>query len=115
MMTIREQTEDALLNMGCSPANKGFGYICDAMELFKDEELKQHTIDLYGKIAALNNTTASRVERAIRHAFSSLVTKGDLKVVEKYLSVINTNNSALLGTLYIRLKQERNALTLLTK
>ena len=112
-MTIKEQTEDVLLKMGFSPANKGFGYICNAMELFEDN--KYETCALYGKIAEQNDTTPSRVERAIRHAFSSVITRGDLKMIEKYLSVINTNNSALLGTLSIRLKQERNALTLLTK
>jgi len=110
-MNIREQTEDALLKMGFNPANKGFGYICDAIELFEDKSLRFKTISLYKKIAVINDTNASKVERAMRHSFETVVTKGNLRMIERYLSVMNTCNSALLNTLYIRLNQERNQLS----
>ncbi len=77
---MRNKAINALIEMGM-PANiKGFQYIADAMELFEDETWrngKQAT--LYSWIAKLHNTTASKVERAMRHAFG-IVTK---KVTQK--------------------------------
>ena len=104
---MRNRVINALIEMGMPADIKGFDLIVDAMEMFQDEETRNgKTTVLYGMLAKKNNSTASRVERAIRHAFSVVLTKGDLKAVEKYLSLQRTANGNLLHVLYIRLAQE---------
>jgi hypothetical protein len=104
---MKNKAVNALIEMGM-PANiKGFGYIVDAMCLFDDEKwLRGKTTDLYREIGRKNNTTMSRVERAIRHAFGIVLLKGNLEIVEKYITMQNTTNGNLLHTLYLRLTQE---------
>lgn len=63
---------------------------------------------LYIEIARLHETTASRVERAIRHAFEVALTKGERDIVELYLDCEHTQNSNLLKTLYFRMQQEEH-------
>ena len=62
---------------------------------------------LYNDIAHRHDTTSSRVERAIRHAFDAAITRGDKKLLGQYLDVANTQNSNLLRSLYFRLKSEK--------
>ena len=105
---MRNRAVNALIEMGM-PANiKGFDYIVDAMCLFDEDESWKFgkTTDLYRKLAQINKTTSSRVERAIRHAFQNILIKGNLKAVEKYLTFYNTANSNLLAVFYIKLLQE---------
>lgn len=46
------------------------------------------------------------MERAIRHAFETAISKGNRESVEYYLDLINPQNSNLLRTLFLRMKQE---------
>lgn len=104
---MKNKTTNVLIELGISACSKGFKYIVDAMILFENEEwLESKIIALYHKIAKDNNATVASVERAIRHAFGTAITKGNLELVEKYLSLTNTTNGNLLHVLYIRLKQE---------
>lgn len=104
---MKNKAIDALLEMGMPADIKGFHYIVDAICLFEHEGWRcVKTTTLYQKIAEINNETASSVERAIRHAFSVVITKGRLETVEKYLSFHNTTNGNLLHVFYLRLKQE---------
>lgn len=103
---IKDRAKELLIKMGM-PANiLGFKYIADAMELFDSgfEDIK--IIALYAEIGRKNNTTGSRVERAIRHSFETLVAKGQQELIGKYLSLDNTTNSNMMKLLYYRLKQE---------
>jgi|WetSurMetagenome_2_1015567.scaffolds.fasta_scaffold788080_2 two-component system, response regulator, stage 0 sporulation protein A len=54
-------------------ANRGFGYLIDAIVLSAEnpEILDAVCKELYPAVAELHNTTASRVERAIRHAIET--------------------------------------------
>ena len=104
---MKNKTVNALIEMGMPADIKGFHYIVDAMMLFEDKEWREtKTVALYNKIAKLNNTTASRVERAMRHAFQMVTTKGDLEIVKKYLTLQHTTNGNLLHTFYLKLTQE---------
>lgn len=107
-MEIREKTVEVLLKIGFNPATKGFKYICDAMELFNNDDVRNgKTTELYNAIAEKNNDTYSKVERSIRHAFDTTLEKGsNLEMVSKYLTVSYTSNSALLHTLWINLQKE---------
>jgi hypothetical protein len=104
---MKNKAINALIEMGMPADIKGFGYIVDAMCLFEDEKwLHGKTTDLYREIGRKNNTTMSRVERAIRHAFEIVTVKGYLEAVKKYLTMQDTTNGNLLHTLYLRLTQE---------
>lgn len=105
---IRNVTMDVLLKMRMPAHIKGTTYICDAIELFDTDPYypEGKICSLYSAIAARHNTTATSVERAIRHAFETTLTKGDLKVLERYLDLTNTQNSNLLRTLYFHIKQD---------
>lgn len=64
-----DRVTSLILEMGLSPQNKGFGYTRDAILLaIKEKENLNHiTKRIYPVVAKQNHTTASRVERAIRH------------------------------------------------
>lgn len=105
---MKNEIIDVLLRIGV-PANvKGFTYICDAIELFNTDPYYPDgkICSLYYEIALIHDTTPSRVERAIRHAFETALTKGNKEMVARYLDTVNTQNSNLLKTLYFRMKQE---------
>lgn len=107
---MRDKVIDVLLDVGVPAGVKGFSYICDAIEIF-DTDLYYadgKMSALYIDIAKKNDTTSSRVERAIRHAFETAIMKGNQDMVNKYLDTVNTQNSNLLKTLYLRLKQEEH-------
>lgn len=106
---MRNDIVDILLEIGIPAGVKGFTYIYDALELFDTDTYYSNgkICSLYADIAKKRGTTASSVERAIRHAFETATTKGNREVVEQYLDLVNTQNSNLLRTLYLRLKQKR--------
>lgn len=105
---IRANTMDVLLRMGMPAGVKGTTYICDAMALFQSDPYYTNgkISSLYADIAKKHETTASSVERAIRHAFETTLIKGDSEILEKYLDVSNAQNSNLLKSLYFRLRHE---------
>jgi two-component system response regulator (stage 0 sporulation protein A) len=63
---------------------KGYQYLRDAITLVvKDMDyLSAVTKELYPTIANMNNTTSSRVERAIRHAIETAWNRGKLETLD---------------------------------
>lgn len=104
---MKQNTVNILLELGVPAGIKGFTYICDAMELFDTDPYYADgkICALYHEIALQRDTTASRVERAIRHAFETAIKKGKPDVLEQYLDLMNPQNSNLLRTLYLRYRQ----------
>lgn len=104
----RENIEDTLLEMGVPAGIKGFTYIADAIQIFDERGTGiSITKELYPEIAKKNNTTPSRAERAIRHAFERVRSyRGNPDVIDHYIGMNNCENSSSLKTLYIRIKQE---------
>lgn len=104
----RAKIEDALLAMGVPAGILGFTYIVDAIQIFDERGTDiSMTKELYPAIAERNNTTPSRVERAIRHAFERVRSYGgNSDVINHYIGMDNCENSSSLKTLYIRIKQE---------
>ncbi len=103
---IKDRSKDVLIKMGMPISIRGFKYIPDFMELFESGYEDAKITALYADVAKKYNTTGSRVERAIRHAFEGVVANAPRDLMEKYLSYDNTTNSNLLKLLYYRLKQE---------
>jgi len=106
---MKDKTVLALMDMGFPMNNKGFKYICDAIVVIhEDENYIYNTCKLYERVAAEDSSTTARVERNIRSAFDSIMTKGNLDVVNKYFPVgIKQTNGNLLATLYYKLKGEQ--------
>ena len=65
---------------------KGYHYIRDAISLCiqNSEMLGSVTKMLYPTVARMHGTTASRVERAIRHAIEVAWDRGDIEVLNSY-------------------------------
>lgn len=104
----REYVEDVLMKIGIPARVKGFKYIVDAVMLLDEEEWKypKYTA-LYYSIAKMNNSTASRTERAIRHAFGiARSSRGDYDMAEHYIGFINCENSNSIASLYRMIKKE---------
>ena len=104
---MKNKVIDALIEMGMPADLLGFKYIVDFICLLDSDEWRECKITaLYKKIALMNNTFDYRVERAIRHAFATVLKVGDVATVNKYLTRLNTTNGNLLHVLYLRLTQE---------
>lgn len=60
-------------SLGFKHAQLGFGYLIDAIQIGSEnrEALSAITKELYPEVAKRHHSTASRVERAIRHAIES--------------------------------------------
>lgn len=93
--------------IGVQPNVRGWRYIVDGVKLVAaDEELAYHmTKELYPAIAAKHDTTASRVERCIRHAIEWAYTYGNPDMLKHYLGNIaaydkgKATNAALIAGL----------------
>lgn len=73
--------------LGLTPELLGFKYLREAVLMVLDEPKTLHngiTKIIYPEIAKRNNTTASRVERAMRYAIECTFLKKDAKVLEDY-------------------------------
>lgn len=104
----RAKIEDTLLAMGVPAGIKGFNYIADAIQIFDERGTNiSITKELYPMIAEKNDTTPSRAERAIRHAFEvARSCKGDYEIVSRYIGFTNCENSSSLKQLHMMLKRE---------
>ena len=70
----------------CLPTSKGYQFLRDAILLTMNEPeyINAVTKRLYPEIAKRNGTTASRVERAIRHAIEVAWDRGDVDTLNSY-------------------------------
>lgn len=104
----RARVENVLIKMGMPTGIKGFSYIVDAMEVFEEKGIRiRITADLYTAIARMNNTTASRVERNIRHALEISRSHEEChEIVDKYIGFTNCANADSLTMLYKRISEE---------
>ena len=104
----RAKIEDALLAMGVPAGILGFNCIADAIQIFDERGTNiRITRELYPAIAERNNTTPSRAERAIRHAFEVVRScKGDYEMVNRYIGFTNCENSSSLKQLHMMLKRK---------
>lgn len=62
-----------LLESGVYPNLKGYTFLVDAVKLVKQNPSMSIIKDLYPTIAKLHSTTASKVERAMRHVVSTRI------------------------------------------
>lgn len=107
-----------LLRRAGVPANiRGYDYLKDALDICYNDKsyLKAVTKRLYPAIAKREDTTSSRVERAIRHAIEVSWGRGDLETLQKIFGyTTNANhdhptNSEFIATLTEQLHLEYDA------
>lgn len=102
---MKNKIQKVLLELGITPDLKGFNYICRMIEIVKADELnKKSVIGIYQEIAEEYKTTASCVERAIRHAISKADKESD--AWKKYIGLKDIKNSKVVYTLAINITEE---------
>ena len=107
-----------LHNMGVPAHIKGYGFLRQSiiMVMNDPEVINLVTKRLYPDIAKLNNTTASRVERAIRHAIEVAWDRGNVDVLDSYFGYTINNmrgkptNSEFIAMVADRLRLENKGL-----
>ena len=94
---------------------KGYQYLRDAITMVVDDMdlLGAVTKELYPAIAKLNNTTPSRVERAIRHAIEVAWNRGKIETIDTLFGyTVHTDkgkptNSEFIAIIADKLRLER--------
>lgn len=84
-----------IMHMIGVPANiKGYQYIRDAIiySVYEPELISAVTKQLYPKVAKKNNTSPSRVERAIRHAIEVACTRGNEELLYRLFGYTVSNS-----------------------
>lgn len=104
----KETVENVLIKMGMPIKLKGFKYITDAVMLLDTKEWENPKwTALYYKIGLMNQDSASRVERAIRNAFTTTRTRvADYEAIEHYIGFTNCENSNSIVYLYKNIKRD---------
>lgn len=93
---------------------KGYQYLRKAIEMSVQnaDMINAVTKVLYPKVAKEYDTTASRVERAIRHAIEVAWDRGDLEILQKYFGYTVSNakgkptNSEFIAMIADKLRME---------
>ena len=69
-VTVDEKISEIFISIGIPPHIKGYAYLRDAIKMTVEKPymINSVTKELYPSVARLHNTSASKVERAIRHA-----------------------------------------------
>lgn len=77
---------DLLFELGTPEHIKGYPYLITALLAVVEDPDLLHAVTkgLYIEVAGKHNTTASRAERAIRHAVEVTWDRGDVDVLDKY-------------------------------
>ena len=84
---IAEKVEDVLLDLGIAPNIKGFDYLRDAtvLAISNSDSAKSMTKFVYPEIAKRHTASASKVERAMRHAVELIYSRNDPEYIAKYV------------------------------
>lgn len=105
---------ELLHNLGIPSHIRGYKYIRDGISmLYNTTSLSMVTKDIYPAIARKYETTASRVERAIRHAIEVSCIRGDISLMEDLFGFSVSSekskptNSEFLSTIADKIKMDK--------
>lgn len=115
-INIEQIVTDLIHDVGVPAHIKGYRYMRDAIMMAVDniQVLDQITKVLYPDIAKKNNTTSSRVERAIRHGIEVAWSRGNLDTLDKIFGYTIDNakgkptNSEFIALLTDKIRMEYN-------
>ena len=80
--------EDILLNMGVSPALKGFKDLENLCQLREENPDAKLVSDLYVRCGEMVGRSAASVERTIRHAIESTINHGN---TDRIVAILHQN------------------------
>lgn len=111
---LERRITDVLKDLGVPTHLKGYDYLRSAIAMCVEDKdiLDKVTARLYPEIAKQYGITASRVERAIRHAIEVAWDRGDLNVLKQYFgntisrSKGKSTNSEFLACVATQLRME---------
>lgn len=104
---MENKIEDALIAMGIPASISGFDFIKEAVLILDRDGMKVKWVGVYAEIGNKCGKSASKVERAIRHAFEvARSVRGDYDAVNHYIGFSNTNNASSICLLYRTIKRE---------
>lgn len=86
LLAEEDMVTDMLRTIGVPAHIKGYRFLRDAILMVVEDPTLINAVTkiLYPDIASAHNTTASRVERAIRHAIEVAWDRGDIEVLNYY-------------------------------
>lgn len=92
-LNLEAHITEILHEIGVPAHIKGYRYLRFAIMVAvqRPEIINKITGELYPVVAKEYNTTASRVERAIRHAIDVAWNRGDLDILQKYFGYTVSN------------------------
>lgn len=81
--SIEEKISDIFISIGIPPHIKGYGYLREGIKrtVKRPELINSVTKELYPSVAKAYGTTASKVERAIRHAIEVAWNRGRIDAI----------------------------------
>ncbi len=88
-ISLEEKISRIFINVGIPPHIKGYSYLRESVKLvIKNPNVINHiTKELYPQVGEYFNTTASKVERAIRHAIEVAWNRGRIESINQILGV----------------------------
>mgnify|MGYP002579087260 CR=1 FL=1 len=113
--SLDERISAIFLTIGIPAHIKGYQYLREAVKMVVEEQtlINRITKELYPGIGRHFDTTASKVERAIRHAIEVAWDRGDLETLQKYFGYTVSNakgkptNSEFIAMIADRLQLQR--------
>lgn len=99
---MENKTRKLLMSVGIDPSLLGYEYLVDAILVCRTDKtyIVQITKKLYPYVAKKNNTTPSRVERAMRHAIEN-ATKRCPDICERLLFQPSLSNGKYTNSQFI--------------
>ena len=87
--SLEEKISKIFINVGIPPHVKGYGFLREGVKMAVEdpEVINNITKKLYPSIGEKYNTTASKVERAIRHAIEVAWNRGRIEAINNILGV----------------------------
>ena len=88
-ITLEEKISKIFINVGIPPHIKGYGFLREGVMMAVEDPaiMSNITKKLYPSIGEKYNTTASKVERAIRHAIEVAWNRGRIESINNILGV----------------------------
>ena len=93
-----------LMEVGVSPDLKGYHYLADAICTTKEMHLANQTanmMEMYHQIAKTFDTTASRVERSMRHAIEKAFLKNNALLNKTFNTLIDDNDKKATNSCFV--------------
>lgn len=92
-----------LKHLGVPVSLLGYNYLKEAISIVLEDPkaINQVTKQLYPTVAEVYGSTASRVERAIRHAVEHVFDHTDYNIVHEYFGNTNSDSGKLTNTQFI--------------